>query len=102
MIKLLTVSLNIIKKFKNKIYKNYMNIPLKKPVTFTPRRDFLVRKVRLIQSRIKRETNQIELDKLYEKLSDVNREIKEINIDPLTHEFCNIEPWAFECKEYDC
>lgn len=78
-----------------------MNIPVKKTLSFSPRRDYLTRKVHVIRTKIQKEVDPIELEKLYAKLHDVKEEINQINLDPLTYEYCKAEPWIDECKIHD-
>ena len=67
-----------------------------------PKIIYLRNKAAQIRRILKKEQNYIEQEKLYSKLNDINLEIKEISMDPLTHDVCVSEPWLLECKVYDC
>jgi uncharacterized protein (UPF0216 family) len=68
----------------------------------TPKIVYLRNKAAQIRRILKKEQNYIEQEILYSKLYDINEMIKEVSMDPLTHDVCVSEPWLLECKLYDC
>lgn len=46
-------------------------------------------------------TNPFDEEELMEALAQVKADIKKIEKDPLTNDFCKDTPWALECKVFD-
>lgn len=76
-----------------------VSVNVKPPI---PKIVYLRHKAAQIRRILKKEQNYIEQEKLYSKLNDINEMIKEVSMDPLTHDVCVSEPWLLECKVYDC
>jgi hypothetical protein len=58
---------------------------------------YLRRRILQLQRYIHVEKNKIELEILLAKVNDMEQELKQI--DPL-EEYCEVEPWADECRVY--
>ena len=61
------------------------------------RSQYLRRRILQLQRYIHVEKNKIELEILLAKVNDMEQELKQI--DPL-EEYCEVEPWADECRVY--
>ena len=66
-----------------------------------PKVVYLQKKAAKLRTLIAKEVNSAELETLYAKLGEVQKEIVERKMNPLEYELCVEEPWAMECRVYD-
>ncbi len=67
------------------------------------KRDYLLRKAERIRVRLAiLKVNQDDgMEELMSELAKVREDIRMINLDPLTYDICEREPWIDECKLHD-
>lgn len=66
-----------------------------------PRLVYLTKKAAKLNKLIATEKSITEQMILEEKLQELQKEITELRMDPLSNDLCLQEPWAMECKIYD-
>lgn len=75
-------------------------IPLRKQLE--NRRDYIRGRIRTLEmEQVTSRLARVESEELYKALAIVNAKLVEHNLDPLSTEICESEPWSQECKLFD-